>query len=142
MSLPYDPQFTKDPTGTGNVYGGATGTTLAASASVTENFAVGAGSQTTSGYPVACQSARLQALCFGGSAVAATNGLQWQIFSSSDGGTTYDSVAYQSGPTIGAVASTTTAASIDLGPGQYQIKLTNLDATNAIKVALTCGTIG
>lgn len=143
MSLTANPQFTPDPGGVGGLYGGATGTTLAGGASVTQAFGVGAGSKTTSGYATACLSCRLQAALFAGATVAATNGLQVQVYSCSDGGPTqYDTVSYATFPQLGAVASSTTADSIDLPPGLYKAVLTNLDATNSIKVALTLGTTG
>lgn len=139
MSQLANPQFLPDPGGPGGLYGGPTGIALAAGASVTVPFAVGAAGKTTAGYPSNCLMARLQALLFAGSAVAATNGLQWQILSCSDGGTRYDASAYATGPTIPAVASTVSPASIDLPPGQYKAVLTNLDATNAVAVALSLG---
>lgn len=139
MSLSADPQFYADPNGEGGLYGGSTGTTLAAGASTTKTFAVGVGSGSTSGYATACLSARLQALDFGQSTVAGTNGLQVQIFSSSDGGTQYDTTAFAVNQTITTVASTVEAVSWEIPPGYYQCKLTNLDATNAIKVGLSLG---
>lgn len=147
MSLPYDPQFAGDPTaassGVGGLYGGSTGTALAGGASVTVTFAIGAGPKTTSGYPTSCLLARLQAILFAGGTVATTSGLSWSIFSCSDSGPTrYDTVAYASGPTVGAVASSVTGASIDLPPGCYKATLTNLDASNSINVALTLGSVG
>lgn len=137
MSLSADPTFNPDTTG--NLYGGATGTTLAASGVISQTFAFGCASGNTSGRPSAALSGRLQALDFGGSSVASTNGLQVQLYSSSDGGTTYDTLAFAVSQTIGTVASSTTVASWEIPPGYYKLVLTNLDATNAIKVAASLG---
>lgn len=140
MSLSADPTFTAG--STGNIYGGSTGASLAASGSVSQTFAFGCSSGNTSGLPSSALSGRLQVLDFGGSAVATTNGLQVQLFSSPDGGTTYDTVAFAAAGTIATTASTTTAESWEIPPGNYKLTLTNLDATNAIKVAATLGTTG
>jgi hypothetical protein len=142
MSLPYTPQFSPDPHGVGGLYGGGSGASLGAGATVTVPLAIGAGTATTSGYPASCLSARLAVRLIPGATVAATAGLQVQVYSSSDGGTNYDSTAYATGPALPAVASTVASASIDLPPGQYKLALTNLDATNAVSVSASLGTVG
>jgi hypothetical protein len=136
------PTFT--PGSAGNVYGPAS---LAANTSVTSNaFYVGVSGQsgaqgsTTTGSAV---SGRLQVASTGGATVATTNGCQVQVLSSSDGGTTYDVVPYIGPFVIATVASTLESASYDLPPGQYKLKLTNLDTTNALTtVQATLGTTG
>ncbi len=140
MSLPYLPQHHPDPNGVGGLYGGSGGTPLAGGASATIAMAIGAGTLSKTGYPSQCLAIRMQALCFAGATVAATNGLQVQVYSCSDSGPTeYDTIAYATMPQIGATASSVTGATIDLPPGVYEVKLTNLDANNSINVALTAG---
>lgn len=97
----------------------------------------GAQGTTTTGSAVA---ARLQVWNTGGVSVAATNGLQVQLFSTSDG-TNYDTIFYGVNSTITTVASTASLASWDIPPGQYKLTLTNLDVTNAVTVEVTLGTI-
>jgi hypothetical protein len=140
MPLSAAPTFT--PGSTGNIYAS---NPLAANASTIQGpFFIGVSGQGGSPGSATTGSAlsgRVQVINTGGSAVASTNGLQVQVFSTSDGGTTYDTVAF--GGTnfvITTIASTSTPLSFDLPPGQYKIKLTNLDASNAITVEVTLGT--
>ena len=139
MSLSAAPTFTAG--SIGNIYGA---NALAANASTTQGpFYIGVSGQsgaegsTTTGSAV---SGRVQVIDTGGATVAATNGCQVQIFSTSDAGTTYDAVPFVFF-VIPTVASTAQAASVDLPPGQYKLKLTNLDTTNAITVEATLGTV-
>jgi hypothetical protein len=139
MSLASAPTFT--PGSTGNVYAS---TALAGNASVTTSaFSVGlAGGSgppgsTTTGSAVA---GRLQVLNIGGTTVAATNGCQVQIFSSSDNGVTYDTVPYLGPFIIATTQGATSVGSYDLPPGQYKLKFTNLDTSNGITVEATLGT--
>ena len=140
MSLANDPTFTKD--ATGNLYGTSAGTTLNANTSVSQNFAFGTATGATAGYPGAngALSGRLQALNFGGATVNATNGMQVQLFSSSDGGTTYDTIPFGISEIIGTVVNTTTAKSWEIPPGYFKCTMLNLDPANAIKAALSLGT--
>jgi hypothetical protein len=138
MPLPYTPQFAPDPGGTGGLAGGGSGAALAAGASATVSFSIGCAG-TPAPYPTACLSGRLQLDLFASATVSATNGLQWTIASSSDGGLKYDGLAYATGPVIPATASTVTPATIDLPPGQYQVAITNLDATYGVSYALSLG---
>lgn len=140
MSLTAAPTFTAG--STGNIYGS---NSLGAGASTTLGpFYIGvfgqSGAQgsTTTGSAV---SGRIQVLNTGGATVATTNGLQVQVFSTSDGGTTYDSIAFGGvNFIIPTTASTSTPASFDLPPGQYKIKFTNVDASNSITIEATLGT--
>jgi len=139
MSLAAAPTFT--PGSAGNLYAS---NSLAANTAYTSGaWYVGVSGQsgaqgtTTTGSAV---SARLQVWNTGGGTVATTNGLQVQVFSTSDG-TNYDTIAYGVNSVIATVASTAARASWDLGPGQYKLTLTNLDVTNAITVEATLGTI-
>jgi len=139
MALDHQPTFTAG--STGNIYGSTTGTTLNANTAVTETFNFGnsANASGTGLTGAAAIAGCLQVLDFGGGTVAATNGLQVQVYRSGDGGTTYSTIAYTAF-VVGTVTSVTTAGDVDLEPGFYSVKLTNLDVTNAIKVALTLGT--
>ena len=140
MSLSAAPTFT--PGSAGNIY---SSNSLGANTSFTTSaFYVGvsgqSGSQgsTTTGSALA---GRVQVWNTGGGTVASTNGLQVTAFSTSDG-TNYDTVAFGgTGFVIATVVSTAALASFDLPPGQYKIKLTNLDVTNAITVEITIGTL-
>jgi len=70
--------------------------------------------------------------------VAGTNGLQVQAFATADTGPNYDTVAFAGTNFILAPAGSSTGAqSFFLPTGKYQIKLTNLDGTNAITVGAT-----
>lgn len=141
MPLSAAPTFT--PGSTGNIYATST---LAASASTTQgpiyigvvNQGGSAGSTTTG----AALSGRVQIIMTDSGTVAATYGLQVQVFSTSDGGTTYDAVPFAGCNFVMQTTSRNTAypLSFDLTPGQYKIKFTNLDATNAITVQATLGT--
>jgi len=77
--------------------------------------------------------ARIQVKNTGGGTVAATNGLQVDVFRYVDGGTRKDTV-----PILTFVIPTTTSTekeqSFALPTGHYNVKLTNLDASNAITV--------
>jgi hypothetical protein len=139
MSLASATTFT--PGSSGNVYGS---NALAGNASVTATFAVGLSGDSgppgsiTTGSAV---SGRLQVINTGGGTVATTNGCQVQVFSTSDG-TNYDTVPFIGPFVITTVVSTAEPASYELPPGQYKLKLTNLDTTNAITVEATLGTTG
>ncbi len=78
----------------------------------------------------------------GGVTVAATNGCLVQAFSTCDGGTTYDNIAFGGVNFIIANAvSTQYYQSFTLPTGKYKITLTNQDATNAITVQATTSTV-
>lgn len=137
MSLPAAPSFTVG--SAGNLYAS---TVLNANTSVTVGpFYVGVAGQTGAAGTTTTGSAlagRLQVWNTATGTVAATNGCQVQILSTSDG-TNYDTIQY-AGFTITSVASTSELQSIDLPNGQYKLKLTNLDTTNNITVEATLGT--
>lgn len=76
----------------------------------------------------------------GGGTVAATNGLQVQVFPAGDGTPNYDTVAMVT-IAITTVVSTASRQSVLLPTGKYSIKLTNLDATNAITAGITSNPI-
>ena len=74
--------------------------------------------------------------------VAATAGLQIQVFRQIGTGPVTDTVGIGVGFTIAATASTTQDASFSLPTGKYQVKLTNLDATNGLTgVSATMDTV-
>ena len=78
----------------------------------------------------------------GGATVAATNGCQVQAFATADTSPNYDTIAFAgTNFTITTVQSTAAAQSFFLPSGKYQIKLTNLDATNAITVGATTASV-
>jgi hypothetical protein len=139
MALSAAPSFT--PGSVGNIYGPSS---LAGNTSTTQGpFYVGVfgqvGAQGTSTTGSAL-SGRVQVWNTGGGTVATTNGLQVQVFSTADG-TNYDSVGFGGlNFVIATTASTATLQSFDLPPGQYKIKFTNLDGTNAVTVTATLGT--
>ena len=140
MPLAAAPTFT--PGAAGNVY---SSNTLAGGASITPGpFYVGVSGQSGPAGSITTGSAlggRVQVWNTGGGIVAATNGLQVTVYSTSDG-THYDTVAYGgTGFIIPTTVSTATLQSFDLPPGQYQINLKNLDATNAVTVEVTLGTL-
>ena len=123
MPLTVDPSVTLNTRY--NAYGSQT---LANAASTT--FAVDFSSSSLGGF--------VQVWDTGGSSVAATNGCQVQAFATADTGPNYDTVAFAgTNFTFTTVASTPAAQSFFLPTGKYQIKLTNLDATNAITVGAT-----
>jgi hypothetical protein len=70
--------------------------------------------------------------------VAATAGLQVNVFRSTDGGSTFESIASTSF-VIPATASTSKGESAVLGQGYYQFQLTNLDATNGLTAVSITG---
>lgn len=74
--------------------------------------------------------ARVQYSCTFGT-VAATNGVQIDIGRYVDGGTNLDTIFVMS-YTVPGTTSTTKRISFALPTGHYNIKITNLDATNAV----------
>jgi hypothetical protein len=127
MSLPADPTYTRNTAG--NVIAS---TALAASGTATFTFAIG----DSAGSPSSALGGTLQ-VYLTASTVSATNGLSITINKSADTTPTYSTVAYTTGPTIPAVASSTTSACIDLPPGEYQASVANLDTTNGIHYEAT-----
>jgi hypothetical protein len=127
MPLPYDSTYTR--AAVGNIAGS---TSLASSTTTTFTFAIGDSAASTS----SALGGTLQIYLIA-TTVAATNGLSITINKSADTTPTYSTVAYATGPTIPAVASSTTSACIDLPPGQYQASITNLDASNSIHYEAT-----
>jgi len=83
----------------------------------------------------------LQAWNTGGGTVAATNGLQAQILAAGDTTPNYDTIALFAF-TITTIASATNRKSILLPTGKYNVKLTNLDATNGITVVASSAALG
>src|SRR5262245_19500778 len=79
--------------------------------------------------------ARLQFCDLGGGAVAATNGLQINIYRYVDGGSIADTIAV-TGLVIPTIVSTANYASMALPTGHYKVEVKNLDATNAITVTI------
>jgi hypothetical protein len=77
--------------------------------------------------------ARIQVKNTGGGTVAATNGLQIDVYRYVDGGTRKDTIPILTF-TIPTTVSTEKEQSIVLPTGYYSVKFTNLDVTNAITV--------
>lgn len=75
-----------------------------------------------------------------GGTVAATSGVQVDVFEAVDSTPNYDTIACYS-MVIPSVVSTAARATIKLGTGKYQIKLTNLDATNAVTREASSATV-
>jgi hypothetical protein len=127
LSLQYDPSATLSTAGNALSSG-----SLAASASTT--FTVDFSANTLGGF--------VQCWNTGGGTVAGTNGLQVQAFSTSDTTPNYDTIAFGGiNFTIPTTASTAVRQSFFLPTGKYQIKFTNLDASNAITVEATSAAI-
>ena len=100
--------------------------TLHASASL------GAGANTSDNLDIRTKfEARIQVKNTGGGTVAATNGLQIDVFRYVDGGTRKDTIAIMTF-TIPTSVSTEKEQSFSLPTGHYNVKATNLDASNAI----------
>jgi uncharacterized protein YdbL (DUF1318 family) len=127
MSLPYDPTYTRQ-----TAASLVASTSLGASTTTTFTFAIGDSAASTASALGGALQVYLVA-----TSVSATNGLSITINKSADTTPNYSTVAYATGPTIPAVASSTTSACIDLPPGQYQASIANLDATNAIHYEAT-----
>lgn len=77
--------------------------------------------------------ARVQVKNTGGGTVAATNGLQVDVYRYVDGGTRKDTIAMLTF-TIPTTVSVEKEQSFVLPTGHYSVKFTNLDVTNAITV--------
>jgi hypothetical protein len=76
-----------------------------------------------------------------GGSVAATRGLRIEIFRRYGSTPTTAETAMLTYTLPSATASTAESIDIFLGPGKYNVKVTNLDATNAITVEITGDTI-
>lgn len=82
---------------------------------------------------------RCQVKNTGGGSVSATNGLKVEAFGLFGAGPTADTIAFPSF-TITTVVSTANYQSFELPPGKWRVKLTNLDASNAVTVEATTWT--
>jgi hypothetical protein len=76
-----------------------------------------------------------------GGSVAATRGLKVEVFRRYASGPTTGESAFLTYTLPSATASTAESIDFFLGPGKYNIKLTNLDGTNAITVEVTGDTV-
>jgi len=76
-----------------------------------------------------------------GASVAATRGLQVDVFRRYGSTPTTGQTAFLTYTLPSATASTAESLDFFLGPGKYNIKITNLDATNAVTVAITGDTV-
>ena len=77
-----------------------------------------------------------------GGAVAATRGVRIEVFNGyGTSGTTYNTLAERTYTLPSQAASTAESVTLRLGPGKYRVKLTNLDATNAVTLEGTTATI-
>lgn len=72
-----------------------------------------------------------------GGTVAGTNGCRLDIYAQGDASSTFDTVATYTYTFSGLSASTTYQKSLRVPTGIYNVKATNLDATNAITVQIT-----
>jgi hypothetical protein len=72
-----------------------------------------------------------------GGTVAATRGVRVDIFNRHGSTPTTGDSAVQSYTLPSAAASTAETLTIRLGPGKYNVKVTNLDASNAVTVEIT-----
>jgi hypothetical protein len=78
----------------------------------------------------------------GGVTVAATNGLQVQVFATADTTPNYDTIPFGGvNFTIVTVASTAARQSFFLPTGKFRVTLTNLDVTNGITVEATTASV-
>ncbi len=128
MGLASDPSVTFNTAGNALASG-----SLAANTSTT--FTVDFSTNTIGGF--------LQVWNTGGGTVAGTNGCQVQAFATADTTPNYDTVAFSGvNFVITTVVSTAARQSVFLPTGKYQIKLTNLDVTNAITVEATTAPVG
>jgi hypothetical protein len=127
VALQYDPSV-----GLSTRYNALASGSLAANSSTTF----------TADFSANCLGGFVQVWNTGGGTVAATNGCQVQAFATADTGPNYDTVAFAgTNFTIATVVSTAAAQSFLLPAGKYQIKLTNLDLSNAITVGATTATV-
>ena len=76
----------------------------------------------------------------GGGSVAGTNGLQVDVYRRFGAGPTDDTIPMLTF-VIPTTASTTKYQSFALGTGKYTVKLTNLDASNAVTAESTLSTV-
>ena len=105
----------------------ATSTSIAASGSSSGNIV---------DFSTASFGGFIQIIPTGGGTVAATNGCKVEIYAAGDSTPNYDSEVLVTF-TIVTVVSTTKRKSTLLPTGKYSVKLTNLDATNAITAGIS-----
>jgi hypothetical protein len=115
--------------------------TFNAQAGALASASLGAGANTSFSVDASAKfEVQVQVKNTGGGTVAATNGLQVDVFRRFGAGPTDDTIAVTSF-VIPTTVSTTKYQSIALPTGKYTIKLTNLDVTNAITTESTTSTI-
>lgn len=83
--------------------------------------------------------ALVQVKAVGGGSVAATNGCKVELFARVGSGPNVDTKSFRSF-VIPVTSSTTDYKTFRVGPGRWRVKLTNLDASNAITVSVTTDT--
>lgn len=77
-----------------------------------------------------------------GGSVAATRGLRIEVLNGyAASGTTYNTLPERTYVLPSQTGSTAESVTLRLGPGKYRVRITNLDATNAVTVEATTGTI-
>jgi hypothetical protein len=76
-----------------------------------------------------------------GGSVAATRGLKVEVFRRYGSSPTTGQTAFMTFTLPSATASTAESLDFFLGPGKYNIKLTNLDASNAVTAEVTGDTL-
>lgn len=85
--------------------------------------------------------ARVTVLNTPGGSVAATRGVRVDVFNRYGSSPTTSITAMISFTLPSATASTAETLTFDLTPGKYNIKITNLDGTNAVTVEITADTL-
>lgn len=122
MALQYDPSCTLNTAG--NIYAS---NSLGAGGSISNT--VDFSSSTLGGYVQ---------IWNGAGTVAATAGLQVQVFATADTTPNFDTIPFAGNYfVIPSVASFTNRQTVFLPTGKFSVKLTNLDATNAVTVEIT-----
>lgn len=76
-----------------------------------------------------------------GGTVAGTRGLKIEILQGYGSSVSYTTIATQQLTLPSAAASTAESITLFIGPGKFRIKITNLDASNAITVEITSATL-
>lgn len=85
--------------------------------------------------------AQIQVLNTPGGSVAGTRGVRVDIYRRRGSSPTTGATAFLSYTLPSTTASTAESWDIFVGPGKYNIKITNLDATNAVTVEITGDTV-
>jgi hypothetical protein len=76
-----------------------------------------------------------------GGTVAATRGLKIEVLEGYGSSVVYTTVSLPAATLPSAVASTAESMVLEYGPGKYRLRLTNLDASNAVTIEASTVTI-